>query len=98
MEVLFLKHHNHPNLVKLIGCCDSDELLATVYDISPLDTLHNLLDKGSVLFYPFYLSHYTILCHNLLNYVSKTTLYHHIDVSSFCESDDIDLLYVQFYR
>ncbi|KAL8132905.1 serine/threonine-protein kinase BIK1-like [Apium graveolens] len=47
-EVLFLKHHNHPNLVKLVGCFESDELLATIYDISPLDTLHNLLNKDEI--------------------------------------------------
>lgn len=63
-EVLFLKHHNHPNLVKLVGCCESDELLATIYDISPLDTLHNLLHKGSVLI----LFNYPILCHTYLFY------------------------------
>lgn len=44
-EVLFLQYHNHSNLVKMIGYCETDELLATVYDLDPLDTLHNLIDK-----------------------------------------------------
>ncbi|OMO52924.1 hypothetical protein CCACVL1_29007 [Corchorus capsularis] len=51
-EVYFLSHpsvRNHPNLVKLIGyCCDEDEgLYAVVYDLDPLDTLHNLITKAS---------------------------------------------------
>ncbi|OMP04062.1 hypothetical protein COLO4_09986 [Corchorus olitorius] len=49
-EVYFLSHpsvRNHPNLVKLIGyCCDEDEgLYAVVYDLDPLNTLHNLITK-----------------------------------------------------
>lgn len=32
----------------MIGYCETNELLATVYDLDPLDTLHNLIDKGSL--------------------------------------------------
>uniref|UniRef100_A0A5B6Z1J7 Protein kinase domain-containing protein n=1 Tax=Davidia involucrata TaxID=16924 RepID=A0A5B6Z1J7_DAVIN len=47
-EVLFLTHpsaHLHPNLVNLIGFCCEREVTGVVYDLNPLDTLHNLMMK-----------------------------------------------------
>lgn len=48
-EVYLLKHptiESHPHLVKLIGYCQEGEKLGVVYDIQPLNTVHNLLPKG----------------------------------------------------
>ncbi|KAK9285927.1 hypothetical protein L1049_025128 [Liquidambar formosana] len=48
-EIILLQNPNlmsHPNLVKLIGYCYEGDCLGIVYDLSSLDTLHNLLLKG----------------------------------------------------
>ncbi|KAK2983180.1 hypothetical protein RJ640_018525 [Escallonia rubra] len=47
-ELRFLKHPNvrtRGNLVKLIGYSRKGEPLGVVYDLNPLDTLHNLITK-----------------------------------------------------
>ncbi|KAK9271268.1 hypothetical protein L1049_026858 [Liquidambar formosana] len=44
------RHHpsvnDHPNLVQLIGYCQNSKPLGVVYDLNPIDTLHNLIAKG----------------------------------------------------
>lgn len=40
----------HPNLVKIIGYCDG-RVRGVVYDVKPVDTLHNLTTKGTVVSY-----------------------------------------------
>ncbi|OMP06266.1 hypothetical protein COLO4_08237 [Corchorus olitorius] len=47
-EIRFLMQPSmmvHPNVVNLIGYYIGDEFLALVYDLDPLDTLHNLIVK-----------------------------------------------------
>lgn len=47
-EVMFLTDASvvdHPNLVNLIGYCCEEQLMAVVYDLDPLDTLHNMMLK-----------------------------------------------------
>ncbi|KAK2972466.1 hypothetical protein RJ640_003892 [Escallonia rubra] len=47
-ELHFLRHPSvktQPNLVKLIGYSCKGEPLGVVYDLNPLDTLHNLITK-----------------------------------------------------
>ncbi|KAK2996768.1 hypothetical protein RJ639_028755 [Escallonia herrerae] len=50
-EVFLLQHeklNSHPNLVKLLGyCCEGRNKLGVVYDLKPLDTVHNLILKDS---------------------------------------------------
>ncbi|KAH7841381.1 hypothetical protein Vadar_029141 [Vaccinium darrowii] len=36
---------DHPNLVNLIGYCCEEQVRAVVYDLDPLDTLHNMMLK-----------------------------------------------------
>ncbi|OMO72354.1 hypothetical protein COLO4_27658 [Corchorus olitorius] len=47
-EVKILTHPSlkHPNLVKLIGVCYDKQVKAIVYDLNPLDTLHNYMSRG----------------------------------------------------
>ncbi|GMY23239.1 serine/threonine-protein kinase BIK1-like isoform X1, partial [Fagus crenata] len=50
-EVEFLSNptmNGHPNLAKLIGYCFEEEVKGVVYDLSPLDTLHNLMVKDDL--------------------------------------------------
>ncbi|OMO84892.1 hypothetical protein CCACVL1_10588 [Corchorus capsularis] len=49
-EVKILTHASlkHPNLVKLIGVCYDKHVKAIVYDLNPLDTLHNYMSRGGV--------------------------------------------------
>ncbi|XVF56827.1 hypothetical protein PTKIN_Ptkin06aG0151600 [Pterospermum kingtungense] len=35
----------HPNLVKLIGYCREEQMKAVIYDLNPMDTLHNIMTK-----------------------------------------------------
>ncbi|XP_059631761.1 probable serine/threonine-protein kinase PBL10 isoform X2 [Cornus florida] len=47
-ECIFLMEpsvRHHPNLAKLLGYCCEDTLLGVVYDLKPLDTVHNLIAK-----------------------------------------------------
>ena len=45
----------HPNLVNLLGFCNRRCLEAVVYDLNPLDTVHNLATTGNkVLLLSFY--------------------------------------------
>ncbi|KAK6241324.1 hypothetical protein SCA6_006713 [Theobroma cacao] len=47
-EVMLLTHpsmRGHPNLVKLVGGCRQKEMKAAVYDLNPLDTLHNYMTR-----------------------------------------------------
>ncbi|XP_059629966.1 serine/threonine-protein kinase CDG1-like [Cornus florida] len=37
--------NHHQSLVKLLGYCCEDSLLGVVYDLKPVDTVHNLIDK-----------------------------------------------------
>ncbi|KAM7503450.1 hypothetical protein LguiB_002354 [Lonicera macranthoides] len=50
-EIRLLQHSKmryHPNVVKLIGyCCESEERLCVVYDLNPLDSLHNHVLKDN---------------------------------------------------
>lgn len=39
---------DHPNLVNLIGYCCEEQVRAVVYDLDPLDTLHNMMLKGTI--------------------------------------------------
>lgn len=39
--------NGHPTLAKLIGYCCGEEVEGVVYDLSPRDTLHNLIVKGT---------------------------------------------------
>ncbi|KAJ4836870.1 hypothetical protein Tsubulata_035781 [Turnera subulata] len=43
------KFISHPNLVKLFGYCHEGDRLGVVYDLIPVDTVYNLLPKGSSL-------------------------------------------------
>ena len=47
----------HPNVVNLLGYCKRRYLEAVVYDLNPLDTVHNLATTGNkvllLLFYFF---------------------------------------------
>ena len=36
----------HPNVVNLLGYCNKRFLEAVVYDLNPLDTVHNLAATG----------------------------------------------------
>ena len=36
----------HPNVVTLLGYCNRRFLEAVVYDLNPLDTVHNLATTG----------------------------------------------------
>ncbi|KAJ7950892.1 Receptor-like kinase [Quillaja saponaria] len=40
--------NGNPNLVKLIACCWEREIQGLVYDLNPLDTLHNLIVKDEL--------------------------------------------------
>jgi len=40
--------NSHPNLAKLIGYCLEEEIKGVVYDLSPLDSLQNLMLKGTL--------------------------------------------------
>ncbi|KAJ4839660.1 hypothetical protein Tsubulata_026455 [Turnera subulata] len=47
-ELVLLQHPkfmSHPNIQKLVGYCFEGEQLAVVYDLKPLDTIHNLMVK-----------------------------------------------------
>ncbi|XVE62162.1 hypothetical protein DITRI_Ditri06bG0096300 [Diplodiscus trichospermus] len=47
-ELKFLTHPSmncHPNLVKLIGYCYEEQMKGVVYDLNPMDTLHNVMTK-----------------------------------------------------
>ncbi|XP_059629963.1 probable serine/threonine-protein kinase PBL21 [Cornus florida] len=47
-ECIFLMEssvNHHPSLVKLLRYCCEDSLLGVVYDLKPVDTVHNLIDK-----------------------------------------------------
>ncbi|KAL6507721.1 hypothetical protein OROGR_023916 [Orobanche gracilis] len=48
-DEISLLHHprlfSHPNLVKMNGYCFEKELVCAVYDLDPLDSLHNLIPK-----------------------------------------------------
>ncbi|XP_059631776.1 serine/threonine-protein kinase CDG1-like isoform X1 [Cornus florida] len=47
-ECIFLMEssvNHHPSLVKLLGYCCEDSLLGVVYDLKPVDTVHNLIDN-----------------------------------------------------
>ncbi|XP_017970353.1 PREDICTED: protein STRUBBELIG-RECEPTOR FAMILY 6-like [Theobroma cacao] len=49
-EAMLLTHpsmRGHPNLVKLVGGCRQKEMKAAVYDLNPLDTLHNYMQRGT---------------------------------------------------
>ena len=48
-EVMFLTQPSakqHPNVVNLLGFCNRRYLEAVVYDLNPLDTVHNLATTG----------------------------------------------------
>ncbi|OMO84894.1 hypothetical protein CCACVL1_10590 [Corchorus capsularis] len=47
-EVKILNHPSlkHPNLVKLMGGCYEKHVKAIIYDLYPLDTLHNYMSRG----------------------------------------------------
>ncbi|KAK7821118.1 putative serine/threonine-protein kinase pbl16 [Quercus suber] len=50
-EVMFLTQPSakqHPNVVNLLGYCNRRYLEAVVYDLNPLDTVHNLATTGSL--------------------------------------------------
>ncbi|KAF3942919.1 hypothetical protein CMV_030473 [Castanea mollissima] len=50
-EVMFLTQPSakqHPNVVNLLGYSDRRYLEAVVYDLNPLDTVHNLATTGSL--------------------------------------------------
>ncbi|KAL6193374.1 PREDICTED: protein kinase APK1B, chloroplastic-like [Fragaria vesca subsp. vesca] len=50
-EIQFLTHPSikgHPNLVNLIGYCCEKEVKGVIYDLSPWDTLHNLIPKDNI--------------------------------------------------
>lgn len=49
-ELVLLRHPklmSHPNLVNLIGYCHEDKHIGALYDLKPLNTLHNLLLKDA---------------------------------------------------
>nr|XP_023911035.1 putative L-type lectin-domain containing receptor kinase V.6 [Quercus suber] len=49
-EVMFLTQPSakqHPNVVNLLGYCNRRYLEAVVYDLNPLDTVHNLATTGN---------------------------------------------------
>ena len=51
----------HPNVVNLLGYCKRRYLEAVVYDLNPLDTVHNLATTGNnVLLLLFYFFCYKI--------------------------------------
>ncbi|KAJ4847874.1 hypothetical protein Tsubulata_011598, partial [Turnera subulata] len=41
------KFMSHPNVLKLVGYCFEGKQLAIVYDLKPLDTIHNLMVKDN---------------------------------------------------
>ncbi|OMO84893.1 hypothetical protein CCACVL1_10589 [Corchorus capsularis] len=47
-EVKILNHPSlkHPNLVKMMGACYEKHVKAIIYDLYPLDTLHNYMSRG----------------------------------------------------
>ncbi|OMO63588.1 hypothetical protein COLO4_32312 [Corchorus olitorius] len=47
-EVKILNHPSlkHPNLVKMMGACYEKNVKAVIYDLYPLDTLHNYMSRG----------------------------------------------------
>ncbi|KAJ4825249.1 hypothetical protein Tsubulata_043748, partial [Turnera subulata] len=49
-ELVLLQHPkfmSHPNMLKLVGYCFEGKQLAIVYDLKPLDTIHNLMVKDN---------------------------------------------------
>ncbi|XVE62519.1 hypothetical protein DITRI_Ditri06bG0124200 [Diplodiscus trichospermus] len=49
-ELKFLTQPNmksHPNLVKLIGYCREEQMKGVIYDLNPMDTLHNVMTKDN---------------------------------------------------
>ncbi|XVE62524.1 hypothetical protein DITRI_Ditri06bG0124500 [Diplodiscus trichospermus] len=45
-ELKFLTHpsmSSHPNLIKLIGYCCEEQMKGAIYDLNPMDTLHNVM-------------------------------------------------------
>ncbi|XVE62526.1 hypothetical protein DITRI_Ditri06bG0124700 [Diplodiscus trichospermus] len=49
-ELKFLTHlsmSSHPNLVKLIGYCCEEQIKGAIYDLNPMDTLHNVMTKDN---------------------------------------------------
>ncbi|KAJ4825250.1 hypothetical protein Tsubulata_043751 [Turnera subulata] len=49
-ELVLLQHPKfmrHPNMLKLVGYCFEGKQLAIVYDLKPLDTIHNLMVKDN---------------------------------------------------
>ncbi|XVE62521.1 hypothetical protein DITRI_Ditri06bG0124200 [Diplodiscus trichospermus] len=50
-ELKFLTQPNmksHPNLVKLIGYCREEQMKGVIYDLNPMDTLHNVMTKAGM--------------------------------------------------
>lgn len=50
-EVMFLTDASvvdHPNLVNVIGYCCDEQVRGVVYDLDPVDTLHNMMLKGTI--------------------------------------------------
>ncbi|XVF56832.1 hypothetical protein PTKIN_Ptkin06aG0151900 [Pterospermum kingtungense] len=46
LKVLTLPNmRTHPNVVKLIGYCSEEQMKAVIYDLNPMDTLHNVMTK-----------------------------------------------------
>ncbi|XVF56831.1 hypothetical protein PTKIN_Ptkin06aG0151800 [Pterospermum kingtungense] len=49
LKVLTLPNMNtHPNLIKLIGYCCEEQMKGVVYDLNPMDTLHNVMTRAGL--------------------------------------------------